>query len=131
MTTFGGILTPEGAFRLLHKATNQNPPLTFSVSFYKKGKKNGEGKNELRTMVCWPGRDIKCDLKGGPPAYNPTKHGLFWTRLARLDPAYPAEVEKSKLTGREPNFRRSISIDGLVRLKIGGVEFTVLGRKHD
>jgi len=111
-------LTPvEAAAKILGTA-GSNPIKTFSVTFFKKGKKNGEGKNEQREMVAFLGSNVKAGLRGGPAAYNPADHGLIWTY----------EVPPGVTIEERPDRRRSIAVAGLIRLKIDREEFEVSGQ---
>jgi hypothetical protein len=89
----------------------------FSVTFFKRGDKSGKEKNELRTMRCVLGSRVKKGLAGGPAAYNPADHGLIWTYLMSGDENREPEAKN----------RRSISVDGIVRLAIGGEDYAVEG----
>lgn len=89
----------------------------FSVTFFKKGDKQGKEKNELRTMRAMLGENTRKGLAGGPAAYNPADHGLVWVYLMAGDE-----------NRTEAKNRRSISVDGIVRLAIGGIEYAVDGQ---
>jgi hypothetical protein len=71
----------------------------FGVTFTKRST------GEMRTMAAR--LHVKSHLKGGPPTYNPKDHNLIWVFDMRKV-AY-----------------RSISIEGIVRVKIGGKEYRV------
>lgn len=106
------ILTPAEAAELIQESNGA----IFSVSFYKKGDKNGKEKNEIRTMRAMLGENTRKDLAGGPAAYNPADHGLIWVYLMAGD-----------VNRAEAKNRRSISVDGIIRLAIHGKAFTVGG----
>ena len=113
-------LTVEQAEKFIRMNNEASPPKPFTVRFYKRGNKKGEGKNELRQMTCFPSTVVKKGLAGGEPAYDAKDHGLFTTYLSNLDPGYTPDAPERN--------RRSISFRGLVYLKINGVEFTVNGQ---
>ena len=108
-------ITPEQAARLIFSTRDTGS--VFNVGFYKRGKKNGEGKNEFREMRARLGSTVKKDLAGGPPAYNPQDHDLIWVYLMGGD------VPRS-----ENRNRRSIPVEGIVELNIGGKSYRVSGR---
>jgi len=112
------VLTPAQAQTLI-EATFQTGSI-FSVTFYKKGKKSGEGKNEVRTMRARLGSTVKRGLAGGSPAYKPGEHGLIWVYLMAGDDQRDAD----------PKHRRSIAVEGITRLVIGGTEYEVSGQPH-
>ena len=93
---------------------------TFNVGFYKRGKKNGEGRNEFREMRARLGSTVKKDLAGGPSAYDPSVHGLIWTYLMAGD----------ENRTDEPKNRRSIPVSGIVELNINGKKYRVSGQLH-
>ena len=105
------ITTAEAVKKMFERAGT-----VFSVTFYKKGKKNGEGKNELREMRARHGSTVKKGLAGGEAAYNPADHGLVWVYLMKGD--------KNR---DEAKNRRAVSVAGITRLAIGGEVFNVDG----
>ena len=92
----------------------------FSVTFFKKGKKDGTEKNEIRTMRAMLGENTRKGLAGGPAAYNPADHGLVWVYLMAGD-----------CNRAEAKNRRSISVEGIIRLALEGEEYTVEGGMFD
>ena len=108
-------ITTAEAARLIYSSNGT----TFNVGFYKKGKKNGEGRNEFREMRARLGSTVKKGLAGGEPAYNPTAHGLIWAYLMAGDE-----------NRNDAKNRRSIPISGIVELNIGGEKYRVSGAPH-
>lgn len=106
-------MSVDHAARLIQTSNGK----VLSVTFYKKGKKNGEEKNDLRTMRCMLGENTRKGLAGGDSAYNPKDHRLVWVYLMAGDENRTDEKN-----------RRSISIDGIVRLAIDGHVYEVDGR---
>lgn len=80
----------------------------FGVTFIKRTT------GEERTMRCMLSENTRKDLAGGPAAYNPADHGLIWVYLMAGD-----------VNRAEAKNRRSIPVDGLIRLALGGVEYVV------
>jgi hypothetical protein len=109
-------ITPAEAATLIYQSNGT----TFNVGFYKRGKKNGEGRNEFREMRARLGSTVKKDLAGGPPAYDPTAHGLIWAYLMAGDENRTDETKN----------RRSIPVSGIVELNIGGEKYRVSGAPH-
>lgn len=105
-------LTVDEAAEIIQESNGK----IFSVSFFKKGKKNGEEKNEIRVMRAMLGENTRKGLAGGPAAYNPADHRLVWVYLMAGD------VNRADAANR-----RSIAIDGIIRLAIDGKEFEVNG----
>jgi len=112
-------ITPTDAARLILDTAGTNPIRTFSVTFFKKGKKNGEGKNTVRRMTAFLGSNVKKGLAGGPAAYDPAAHGLIWTY------ENPPGVSLEEV----PSRRRSIAVEGLTQLRIGRETFEVSGNR--
>lgn len=71
----------------------------------------------MREMVCFLGSSIQKGLAGGPAAYNPKDHELVWVYTSNLDRSFE----------EDPKHRRSIPADGIVKLKLRGIEYTVAG----
>jgi hypothetical protein len=113
-----GIITPDVAAEMITKTGGTGQ--VFAVSFYKKGKKNGEGKNDLREMRCRLGSTVKKGLSGGPAVYKPDEHGLIWSYLMAGD----------ERRNDDDKNRRSISVSGITRLAIGGRTYHVTGNRH-
>lgn len=111
-------LTTAEAAALIFSTRGSNPPCPFSVTFYKKGKKNGDEKNEVREMVCFLGSNISKGLAGGPAAYNPADYSLVWVYISNLDQNFD----------EDPRHRRSIAIDGIIKVKVRGVDHEVDGK---
>lgn len=111
-------ITPEQAAKLIFQTRQAGT--VFNVGFYKRGKKNGQGKNDFREMRCRLGSTVKKDLAGGPAAYNPSEHGLIW--------AYLMAGDENRSEARN---RRSIPVDGIVELVIGGQSYRVSGAPHN
>lgn len=116
-------LTVKQAESLLRMNNGASPPKVFSVRFYKRGDKKGIGKNEIREMVCFPSSVVKKGLAGGERAYNEKEHGLFTTYLSNLDPGFDKQSPEKN--------RRCINLRGLIKLKIAGTEYEVLGKPED
>lgn len=112
------VITPqEAASKILE---TRNTGTVFNVGFYKRGnKRTGKGKNEFREMRARLGSTVKKGLAGGPPAYDPREHSLLWVYLMAGD------VNRDE--GRN---RRSIPVEGIVELKLGGEEYRVTGGQH-
>jgi len=111
-----GIITPEVAAKMIFESGGTGT--IFAVDFYKKGNKQGKGKNELRQFRGRLGSTVKKGLAGGPAKYNPAEHGLIW--------AYRMAGDQTETPGN----RRSISVSGITRLAIGGKTFYVTGAMH-
>ena len=112
-------ITPDEAATLIHATTGTSPPTTFSVTFFRKNDgRKGEKKNDLREMVCFLGSNVRKNLAGGPSAYDPTSYRLIWSYVSNLDGAWE----------EDDRHRRSIAIDGIVKLKINREEYEVSGQ---
>ena len=109
------IITPEQAADLIFKSRGK----IFNVGFYKKGDKQGKGRNDFREMRACLGSHVKKGLAGGPSVYDPNAHGLIW--------AYLMSGDENRC---EDKNRRSISVDGIVELNLGGQTYRVSGGLH-
>ena len=110
------VISTNQAANLIHQSNGT----VFTVGFYKKGKKNGEGKNDFREMRARIGSSVRKGLAGGPAKYNPQEHGLIWAYLMAGDE-----------NRNEARNRRSIPVSGIVELNIGGHKYRVAGQPHE
>ena len=97
------LTTTEAANLILKSKT------IFSVTFTKRST------GEVRTMRATLGANVKKGLAGGPAAYDPAQHGLIWVYLMAGDENRDAD----------PKNRRSIPVEGISRLVLGGTEYEV------
>jgi len=112
------VISPQDAARKILETRGSGQ--VFTVGFYKRGKRNGEGKNKFRQMNARLGSTVKKGLAGGPPAYDPREHDLLWVYIMGSD-------ENWTESGRN---RRSVPVDGIVELNIGGQSYRVSGGPH-
>lgn len=111
---------------ILTKMRTQNDHRIFSVAFVKKTD------GTLRHMECRYG--VKKHLKGGEAAYDPKDYDLTFVFDIHAAPRYnKEEMEKIRagtMTERPAGDYRSISLENIIRAKIGGKKYIVEENKE-
>ena len=85
----------------------------FALTFVKRGKKNGEGAGEVRTIRCRTG--VTKHLKGGSLGYDAKAKGLVVVWI----------IEPDRKPNGKDNGYRCIPVDGIIGLKAEGREYGV------
>jgi hypothetical protein len=106
---------------LLTKMKNNHDSRIFSAVFVKRTD------GTLRHMQCR--YDVKKYLKGGEQAYEPKEHDLTCVFDINAAPRYNAEekvkIAEGKMKERPAGDYRSINLEHLIRLSIGGKQYII------